>query len=393
MDEFKKKNFFEKVLMEQNKLEQYYRDLRKYELENNIPLKEREYYEKWYKFLKVFFTIEMYATFRSVKVHQDFRLNKSSQSIYAVTHVGRFDIESSIITRGNSAAFVWGDPGKLYKSPLKFLIDRLGVIFMDTDREYDDTQIGLQTMIKYAKHRLNLNVNPEGAWCILDGKAVMPLYDGTVITAMESNVPITPVAIAFYGRKWYVSYGKEMRIEPFFEVAKRENIKEEDYEFAKKQYIKEQTANLRDAMATLKWELIREYSGKKKYVGNINDDLLYTVKRSSLDDKSHDKFVHSIMKDTDNGYGVKEIEATRYKDKNHPEPQEIDKDLEVFIKKHPAFFLANNERFVNYINACINIDNILNNLEYYRKKQAKIEEESLEVRLEKYKSLKKIKNL
>lgn len=393
MENFTKRNFFERMLMEQKKLEQYYRDLRKYELEINAPLKEREYYEKWYKFLKIFFTIEMYATFRPVKVHQDLRSSKSSQSIYAVTHVGRFDIESSIITRGSSAAFVWGDPGKLYKSPLKFLIDRLGVIFMDTDREYDDTQIGLQTMIKYAKHKINLNVNPEGAWCILDGKAVMPLFDGTVITAMESNVPITPVAIVFYGRKWYISYGKEMRVEPFSEVAKKLNIKKEDYEIDEKQYIKEQTANLRDAMATLKWELIREYSGKKKYVGNIDDDLLYTVKRSSLDDKSHDKFVHSIMKDTDNDYGVNEIEATRYKDKNHPEPQEIEKDLEQFIKEHPAFFLASNERFVNYINTCINIDNILNYLKYYREKQEETEKEPLEVRLEKYKALKKTKNL
>ena len=126
MENFKKKKFFEKFFMEQKRLEQYYRDLRKYELETNAPLKEKSYYEKWYKFLKIFFTIEMYASLKTVKIHQDLRGNEvSNQALFAVTHVGRFDIESSIITRGCSAAFLWGDPGKLYKSPLKFLIDRL----------------------------------------------------------------------------------------------------------------------------------------------------------------------------------------------------------------------------------------------------------------------------
>lgn len=261
---------------------------------------------------------------------------------------------------------------------------------MDTNRDYDDSQIALQTMIKYAKNGLNLNINPEGAWCILANKAVMPLYDGTVITAMESGVPIIPVAIAFYGRRWYVSYGKEITIEPFTEVAKRLNIKEQDFELAKKQYIKEQTYNLRDQMATLKWELMREYSGKKEFVGNKEDDLVYTIKRSSLDNNSSNEFVHNIMKDTDNGYGIDEIEETRYKDKNNPEPKDIEKDLEQFINEHPTFFKASNERFINYVNTCINIDNILNNLEYYRKKQEEIEEETLEVRLEKYKNLKKL---
>lgn len=370
MKNFVKKGFIERMLMKQQELEQYYRELRKYELETNAPLREKSYYEKWYKILRIFFTIEMFGSFRTVKVHQDLRVNPpSKQAIYAVTHVGRFDIESSIITRKCSAAFVWGDPGKLYKSPLKFLIDRLGVIFVDTNREYDDSRIALDTMIKFVNHGLNLNINPEGAWCILPNRVVMPLYDGTVITAMKctSSIPIVPVAIAFYGRKWYVSYGKEIEIEPYAKISKRLSVKG-NYDLTEKEYIKEQSANLRDGMATLKWELIREYSGEKQYIGNKKDDLLYTVKRCALDENSYDQFIFSIMKDTDNGYGVEEIEATRFRDRSNPEPKEIEKDMEPFVRENPAFFLASNMRFINYINVCNALPSILENLHKYRRK-------------------------
>lgn len=372
MEKFSKKTLLERMLMEQKKLEQYYRDLRKYELETNAPLKDKKYYEKWYKILRIFFSIEMFCSFRTVKVHQDLRNNPlSKQAIYAVTHVGRFDIESSIITRKCSAAFVWGDPGKLYKSPLKFLIDRLGVIFVDTNREYDDSHVALETMIKYVNHGLNLNINPEGAWCILPNKVVMPLYDGAVITAMKCNIciPIIPVAIAFYGRRWYVSYGKEITIEPYTKTVKRTNING-DKDINEKQYIKEQSANLRDAMATLRWELICKFSGKKQYVGNENDDLLYTVKRSTLDENSYDQFINDIMKDTDNGYGIEEIEATRFRDRSNPEPKEMQKDLEAFVKEHPAFFYASNSRFVNYVNVCNSLPSILENLDEFRSRKA-----------------------
>lgn len=356
------------MLMKQKELEKYYRELRKYELETNAPLKGKSYYEKWYKILRIFIIIEMFCSFRTVKVHQDLRDKlPSKQAIYAVTHVGRFDIESSIITRKCSAAFVWGDPGKLYKSPLKFLIDRLGVIFLDTNREYDDSRVALETMIKYVNHGLNLNINPEGAWCILPNKIVMPLYDGTVITAMKCDfaVPIIPVAVAFYGRKWYVSYGKGIEIKPFEEVSKSLSIKE-NYAIKERQYIKEQSANLRDAMATLRWELIREFSGEKQYVGDKKEDLLYTVKRSTIDENSYYQFIYSIMKDTDNGYSVDEIEATRFKDRKNPEPKVIEKELEPFIREHPAFFLASNKRFINYIFVCNNLPTILENLNEYR---------------------------
>lgn len=47
------KNFIQRMLLEQSKLEEYYRDLRKYELETHVPIKNRENFEKNIKKEKV----------------------------------------------------------------------------------------------------------------------------------------------------------------------------------------------------------------------------------------------------------------------------------------------------------------------------------------------------
>ncbi len=315
---FEKKNKLQKILLEKKALEEYYRKLRKFELENQEPIKNKEYYAKWHDKLKLFFGVSMLLSCRPIKIHKDMRKFSSSRpKIYAVTHVGRYDIETSIITRKEQAVFLWGDPGKLYKSPEKILIDRLGAIYIDTDYR-EDCHIGLETMIRYLKHGINIQIYPEGAWNILSGKAVMPVYDGAVIAGIEGSADIVPVAIAPYGRKNFVSYGAEI-----------------DTSEMSLQNIKEESVNLRDALATLKWELIETYSGNRVEVG----DAIYTQERSSLAENANEQFIHSIMKDTSNDYGIEEIEKTRYKDRNHPEPQDVFRPLyeNMELKKETAF--------------------------------------------------------
>lgn len=316
--------------MEQEELERYYRRLREFNFKTNAPIKEKRYYKKWYGFLKIFFTIEMYLSFRSVKVHDDRSFSSERPRLYAVTHVGRYDIETSIISRKEPAVFLWGDAGKLYKRPDKFLIDRLGAIFIDTAYR-KDCHIGLQTMIRYLKEGHNININPEGAWNVLPNKVVMPLYDGAVIAAMEGGADIIPVAVVFYGKKWFISYGKEMEVRPC-----KEGVPDEE----KRRHIKEETKRLRDAMASLSWELIRNYSGRQYHVGESENDAVYTVKREELGADAYETFIHSIMKDTDNDYRLENIEEERYHDKTAVSHEEAFSFIEnLRLKKENAFLL------------------------------------------------------
>ncbi len=373
MSDFKKKNVVERMFSKQEELEKYYRDLRKYEFDNNVPIKKsREYYDKKYKLTQKIFAAELLPYGISVKKHKDLRtLERPKPRVYAVTHVGRFDIEASILTRGEPATFLWGDPGKLYKSPEKLLINMLPAIFADT-KDREDCHVGLQTMIKYARHNLNIHINPEGAWNVMPNNVVMPIYDGAVKTAIEGNADIVPAAIVFYGKTYYVSYGKEINTS---------SMHLED--------VKKHSAMLRDEMATLRWELIEEYSGSK-----VKDsESIYTVTRQELVPKTYQEayqqFIDSIMKDTENDYGLEDIERTRYKDKYTRDLEEVENDLEEYIQSYPGFFLASSERFANYVDICNRCDEILGTLENYRTSHTE-QIEPLEKRLIKYKQSKGI---
>ncbi len=354
MEEFKKKNLIERMLTKQKELEQYYRDLRKYEYLTDAPIKTREYFDKQHKKLETIFGWELKLLSYNVKVHQDLRTpNLNVPKIYAVTHIGRYDIEASILTKGEQACFFWGDPGSLYKSPEKILTNKIGAIFADTGEDVrEDCHIGQKSMVKHLLNGINVQIYPEGAFNVISNKVVMPIYDGTIKTALETGAPIVPTSIVKYGKDLYISYGKEILADSL----NSNNIKEE-------------SRNLRDVLATLKWELIREYSGEKRFI-NQDEDMLYTLKRRELSSNAYQEFIDNVLDGTSKDYGLKEIEKTRYKDKHNPEPQEIESDLEEFIALNPSFFLASTERFENYINVLKNIDTILKNLEEYRSQES-----------------------
>lgn len=357
MENFQKINLVKRMTMSQKDLEQYYRDLRKYEYLTDAPTKTRKYFDEQHKKLQFIFDLELKLLSYNVKVHQDLRnLNLKGPKIYAVTHIGRYDIETSILTREEQACFLWGDPGSLYKSPEKILTNMIGAIFADTGRDVrEDCHIGQQRMVKHLQNGINVQIYPEGAFNVISNKAVMPLYIGAVKTALESGAPIVPTSIVKYDKNLYISYGKEI----FADSLNPNNLKEE-------------TCNLRDALATLKWELIREYSGEKRCV-NQDEDLVYTIKRQELGTNAYQEFIENILDGTSKDYGLKEIEETRYKEKVELTQMEVENTLEKYIQYDPSFFLASNERFENYINVLKNMDNILNNLEEYRSQTLKKE--------------------
>lgn len=380
MGEFKKKNVLERMLTEQKELEQYYRDLRKYEYENNVPLNDKEYYEKRYRIIKKILTLELALYGHDVKIYKDLRNKQSSASkIYSMTHIGRFDIESSVITRGEHACFLWGDPGTLYKSPEKLLMNYLDPIYVDLAQEFrEDCHIGQKNMVRHAISGINTQIYPEGAYNIFMNKVVMPLFDGAVKTAIEANkereTEIIPCAVIQDGRTFYVYYG--------------ENIKAE---YLEEMPIKEATKYLRDAMATLKWELVREHSGSKVYVGDSQDDVFYTKRRADVQYSDYQEFIKEVMSGNVDEYGVDEIEKTRYKDKHECILEEVDEYIEECKKENPLLFLSTTERFLNYCEVKKQLDEIEKELKDFQENAKNDEEEPLYKRLINYKKSKQCK--
>lgn len=312
-NEFEYLNFFKRMLLEQKELEKYYRELRKYELNNKNPEIGIKIRKKLNKILVLLFNISTYLSGQKLEILKDERITNDKPKIYAVTHIGRYDIEMSIKAIKENCYFVWGDPGLLYKSPEKILTNIIGTIFVDTDNK-DDRHLSLETMCKLLNHGANIQIYPEGAWNLQKNEPVMKLYTGAVEAAIRTGAEIIPVAIEQYDKRYVVNIGK--------------NIDLKDKQISDK---RELTDELRNIMCTLKWE-IWEQQG--------------IYERKEIPENWYNEFVENIMKDSDNGYTLEEIERTRYKNKKNVSKEEVFSFIEnIKINKNNYFLFQKQETF------------------------------------------------
>ena len=152
-----------------------------------------------------------------------------------------------------------------------------------------DRKIAKERAIELLKNKGNLLIFPEGAWNLSPNLPVMKLFSGTVKMALETGAEIVPIAIEQYEKRFYVNIG--------------ENIKITDRGATSVQYYNEK---LRDAMATLKWE-IWEYQGIKK--------------REEC--PTEEEFIAEIMGRSDYVYKVEDVYETMYRDKTITEPEDV----------------------------------------------------------------------
>ena len=240
---------------------------------------------------------------------------RNKTKIYAATHIGRYDIESAIEAIGEATWFIMGDPGETYRNIDGILLRAHGVSWFDMEDKYD-----AHTVNERQKQILKAGGNelcfPEAAWNIDPILPVMDIHPGIVKRAIKTNSVIIPMAIEQYyknGRlNYYVNIGEVL-----------------DYTGADLSSVATIAEEIKTSMATLKWEIWEKY-GK-------------TSRKELLSDweNAYEEFIESIMKDTENGYTIEEIEKTRYIDPNRPvfvEPSEVFSEYEnLDINKNTAF--------------------------------------------------------
>ena len=163
-----------------------------------------------------------------------------------MTHIGGEDFINCYLGFKDQSYILWGDYGEYYKNFDGLMFWLNGVVLVDT-HDRNDKRIALSTAIKILKKNGNILMAPEGTWNITQDKPVMYLYNGAAEIAIESGADIIPIAVEQYGNTYYVNIGR--------------NISGEGYTLENK---KELTAVLRDALATLKWEIIEKYGQMKR---------------------------------------------------------------------------------------------------------------------------------
>lgn len=238
---FHKYNLIKLYKLPQKQREMYFRDLRKFNYDNNIMPKFNISRKILHRFLLFGLKINKIIKGEKLVIVDNKSIRTNRPTIFACTHIGGHDVEMSCEAVGQLCYLFIGDPGEMYLSPLWFLLSLNGVIFLDTDSK-TDRHIAKETAIRYLKNKNNLLIFPEGAWNITENEPVMKLYTGTIEMAILADADIVPVALEEYDNTYYVNIGKNIRI-------KNADLKKKD----------KYTKRLRDVLCTLKWEIWEKY--------------------------------------------------------------------------------------------------------------------------------------
>lgn len=290
MTKFEKKSVLKKMKMNIDELSNYYKELRKYNYEQGIPLKNIQTRRIIHEIPLSILKLDRVLSGEKVKIISDERIDTSAPKIYACTHIGGKDIERVFEAIEEHCYLFLGDPGEIYKSPVGMLLNLNGMIPLET-RDKQDRKIAKERAVELLKKGGNLLIFPEGAWNITENLPVMKLFPGTVSMAIESGAEIIPVAIEQENNTFYVSFGKNIKYI-------NKNLEERH----------ELTSDLRDNLVTLMWDLWTE----------INNKMI----RKELPEDFKENYVSSIINKCDYGYTAQDVIETRYHDKTITTPEE-----------------------------------------------------------------------
>lgn len=159
--------------------------------------------------------------------------------IYAATHVYKDDILNSFITINNSAYLLFANKTALLQTSNGILLWLNGVIYVD--RQDKKSREASKSKMKYVLNQGgNVLMYPEGMWNIEDNILIEQLNMGIYDVAKETKALVAPLILHVDGKKCY-------------------SILESAYDMTNMEK-KEALIDLRDRLATAKFELIEKYS-------------------------------------------------------------------------------------------------------------------------------------
>ena len=303
--------------MSLEELNSYYRLLRKHNYEEGKLINSSEVVNRMHSLKMLILKIDKILCKRSLVIFDDKRQNNfDCGKIYASSHVGRYDIESSLEAINEPAYFVMGDPEETYRNFEGLFLEKInGRICLDTGYQiydimmkkkdgldlsfeeqklYDeyktDRHIGEIQCEESVKNGDNILIFPEGAWNVTE-RLTQTLFPGTARIAINSSGIIIPIGIIRNGKKYTVNIGKEFNVKGA-QISDTADI----------------TSELKELINSLKGEII--FSDGSEMTSRAS---LKTPEENLKD------YVDDIMSETTNGYTLDVIEKTRFYDSNYPE--------------------------------------------------------------------------
>lgn len=167
--------------------------------------------------------------------------------IFAVSHIGKFDIEVVSEAIKSHYYLLSGDYEHLQGTVDSQFLSLNGVIYFNEKVKWDRQSVQ-QRMIDLLRQGGNLMYFPEGTWNLTPNLPMLPCYWGIVDIAKQGKAIIVPIACEQYGKFFKINIGKNFDMSEYGDKP-----------------IDKTTAiiNLRDTLSTLKYE-IWESNGIKK---------------------------------------------------------------------------------------------------------------------------------
>lgn len=229
-----KVSFINRLTMPLSELERYHRERRKKQYEKGKKPGRIHIREMFYPVFRAFLIADRMFRKQTIKVISPLHRHKG-RFIFACTHIGENDLENIYEKLNRGCWWFVGDPKFMYRDISGLFVYLNGCIFMDTDNK-EDRRISYLRSVELLKGGGSLMIFPEGARNGTENLPVMPLFSGAAKMALKTDTPVFPIAIEQYGKRFVINFGQVIRPEDF---------RGKD----------ELTETIRDALATLKWEI------------------------------------------------------------------------------------------------------------------------------------------
>ena len=316
MDGFRKLSLIEKRKMAIEQLVEYYAEYRIYCFEKGDKLKGIKLRKKIYPLVKLILKLDQILSSEKNIIIGDMHNSKTEgPHIYACTHIGGNDIQRTFQIINVPAYLMLGDPGILYKMPIYQGLKMNGVIPLETKNK-KDRKIAYNRAIELLNKNGNLLIYPEGAWNVTPNQVVMKIFTGTVRMAMETGADIIPIGVEQYEKTFYFNIGENYKIE-------KESCKT----------VEELTSELRDKLATLKWEIMEQQP---------------VLNRETIPDNYLQLFQSEIVERCNYGYGfsLEDAISESFHDKNIISEEEVFAFLENMNFNLDNAYLAKQKRLI-----------------------------------------------
>lgn len=287
-------------------LELYYKLRRKSENSffGKLSLKQRQ---RLHKFVLLVYIIKNKFEGFTHEVLADKRTPSDRPVIFAVTHVGKFDIEVVSEAIQEHYYLLSGDFEHLQGIIDAPFLSLNGVIYFN-EKVKSDRQSATKRMIDLLKQGGNLMYFPEGTWNLKPNLPMLPCFWGIVDIAKEGDAIIVPVACEQYGKHFKVNIGENFDMNLYGGDTKEKS---------------RAITDLRDVLATLKYEIWESEP---------------MVNRRSLTGDEWDRYISDRLKEW-KYFDEEYIEEMIYKPKNIIPTQEVFAHLDKLIPNRENAFL------------------------------------------------------